>query len=100
MAESEQMGGWRSGYDWYLTARSATIFGIQGEVFYFFFLIFPFPFWGTVKLFFAVLIAAVVAKIFGYSMSQLLRRIGRFWLGRERKIYSSRSNFLRLRIGA
>jgi hypothetical protein len=96
---NKQMGMWPSGYDWYITARSPYFLWVQGEVFYFLLLIFPFPFWETMRLFFAVFIIAALSRLAGYSIPQLARRLGRFWLGRERRVYSARSNYLRMRIG-
>lgn len=95
----EQMGSWPSGFDWYLTIKNPTIYGVQGELIYVLALWFPFPSFFIIKIFGVALVVSLLAKLFGYDIAMLLRRVKRFYIGRKRPIYSSRNNFLRTKVG-
>ncbi|MFT6909027.1 MAG: hypothetical protein ACJAS1_005734 [Oleiphilaceae bacterium] len=98
MADNEQIGTWPSGYDWQETGRFSSFFFLQGEVFYFVLLLFPFPFLTTLKVLGVVLVLAVIAKLLGVRFKGVFQRLKQFIIGNNRAVYSGRSNFLRMRL--
>lgn len=83
---------WASKIKWFNTIQHPTFFWVQGEVIYLILLIIYFPSFGFLKLIVFTIGLMMFAKVFGYSLKELIRRWFRLFIGKKRAIYSLNDN--------